>query len=42
MKKLLGVVALAGTLVAVGCSHEPGTDDNGTEAIGFGFEPSGG
>ncbi len=32
MKKLLGVLALAGTLVAVGCSHNTGTDDNGTPA----------
>ena len=32
MKKLLGVAALAGTLIAVGCSHESGTDDNGTPA----------
>jgi hypothetical protein len=32
MKKLLGVAALAGALIAVGCSHEPGTDDNGTPA----------
>jgi hypothetical protein len=32
MKKLLGVAALIGTLVAVGCSHNSGTDDNGTPA----------
>jgi hypothetical protein len=32
MKKLLGVVALAGSLVATGCDHNPGTDDNGTPA----------
>jgi septal ring-binding cell division protein DamX len=32
MKKLLGVAVLAATLVAVGCSHQPGTDDNGTPA----------
>ncbi|HEX4138772.1 MAG TPA: hypothetical protein VHY09_00375 [Candidatus Methylacidiphilales bacterium] len=32
MKKLLGVAALAGTLVVVGCSHQPGTDDNGNPA----------
>ena len=32
MKKLLGALALAGTLVAAGCSHNPGTDDNGTPA----------
>ena len=32
MKKLLGVLALAGILVAAGCSHNPGTDDNGTPA----------
>jgi hypothetical protein len=30
MKKLLGVAALAGALFAVGCSHQEGTDDNGT------------
>ena len=30
MKKLLGAAALAGALFAVGCSHESGTDDNGT------------
>jgi hypothetical protein len=32
MKKLLGVAILATTLVAVGCSHQSGTDDNGTPA----------
>jgi hypothetical protein len=32
MKKLLGVAALAGALVAVGCSHNSDTDDNGTPA----------
>jgi hypothetical protein len=32
MKKLLGVAALIGTIAAVGCSHNPGTDDNGTPA----------
>jgi hypothetical protein len=32
MKKLLGVVALTGTILATGCSHNPGTDDNGTPA----------
>ena len=32
MKKLLGAVALAGGLLAAGCSHNPGTDDNGTPA----------
>jgi hypothetical protein len=32
MKKLLGVVALAGTILASGCQHNPGTDDNGTPA----------
>jgi hypothetical protein len=32
MKKLLGVAVLAATLVAVGCSHQAGTDDNGTPA----------
>ena len=32
MKKLLGVVVLAGAIVATGCSHNPGTDDNGTPA----------
>ena len=32
MKKLLGALALAGTLVVVGCSHNAGTDDNGTPA----------
>jgi hypothetical protein len=32
MKKLLGVVALAGSILATGCEHNPGTDDNGTPA----------
>jgi hypothetical protein len=32
MKKLLGALALAGTLVVIGCSHNPGTDDNGNPA----------
>src|SRR5271163_3479315 len=32
MKKLLGVAALIGSLAAIGCSHNPGTDDNGTPA----------
>jgi hypothetical protein len=32
MKKLLGVVALTGAILATGCSHNPGTDDNGTPA----------
>jgi hypothetical protein len=32
MKKLLGVAALMGSLWATGCSHQPGTDDNGTPA----------
>jgi hypothetical protein len=32
MKKLLGVAALIGGLAAIGCSHNPGTDDNGTPA----------
>jgi len=32
MKKLLGVAALIGGILAVGCSHNPGTDDNGTPA----------
>jgi hypothetical protein len=30
MKKLLGVAALAGALITVGCSHNSNTDDNGT------------
>ena len=30
MKKLLGVVALTGGILATGCQHNPGTDDNGT------------
>src|SRR5882762_4002870 len=29
MKKLLGVVVLAGGIVLTGCNHNPGTDDNG-------------
>jgi hypothetical protein len=32
MKKLLGVVALVGSILATGCAHNPGTDDNGTPA----------
>jgi hypothetical protein len=32
MKKLLGVIALAGSILATGCQHNPGTDDNGTPA----------
>ena len=32
MKKLLGVVALTGSILATGCSHNRGTDDNGTPA----------
>jgi hypothetical protein len=32
MKKLLGALALAAALAAVGCSHNSGTDDNGTPA----------
>jgi hypothetical protein len=32
MKKLLGVVALTGAILATGCNHNPGTDDNGTPA----------
>jgi len=32
MKKLLGVVALAGSILATGCGHNAGTDDNGTPA----------
>jgi hypothetical protein len=32
MKKLLGALALAGAFAAVGCSHNSGTDDNGTPA----------
>ena len=32
MKKLLGVVAFAGAIVATGCTHNAGTDDNGTPA----------
>ena len=32
MKKLLGVVALIGSILATGCQHNAGTDDNGTPA----------
>jgi hypothetical protein len=32
MKKLLGVATLIGAILATGCSHNPGTDDNGTPA----------
>jgi hypothetical protein len=32
MKKLLGVATLIGVILATGCSHNPGTDDNGTPA----------
>jgi hypothetical protein len=32
MKKLLGVAAFTGAILAVGCSHNAGTDDNGTPA----------
>ena len=32
MKKLLGVAVLTGAIVATGCSHNSGTDDNGTPA----------
>ena len=32
MKKLLGVVALIGGILATGCQHNSGTDDNGTPA----------
>jgi len=32
MKKLLGVVALIGSILATGCQHNPDTDDNGTPA----------
>jgi hypothetical protein len=32
MKKLLGVAVIAGAIVAVGCSHDSSTDDNGTPA----------
>ena len=32
MKKLLGVVALTGSILATGCGHNRGTDDNGTPA----------
>jgi hypothetical protein len=32
MKKLLGVVALAGAVLTTACSHNSGTDDNGNPA----------
>ena len=32
MKKLLGVVVLTGSILATGCGHNAGTDDNGTPA----------
>ena len=32
MKKLLGVVALIGSILVTGCQHNSGTDDNGTPA----------
>jgi hypothetical protein len=32
MKKLLGVVALVGAVLATACSHNAGTDDNGNPA----------
>jgi hypothetical protein len=32
MKKLLGVLALAGSILATGCQHQAGTDDNGNPA----------
>jgi hypothetical protein len=32
MKKLLGVAALIGAILATGCSHNAGTDDNGNPA----------
>jgi hypothetical protein len=32
MKKFLGVLVLIGAAAATGCSHNPGTDDNGTPA----------
>ena len=32
MKKLLGVAALIGGILATGCTHNAGTDDNGTPA----------
>ena len=32
MKKFLGVAGLIAAFVATGCSHESGTDDNGTPA----------
>jgi hypothetical protein len=32
MKKLLGVLALIGGILATGCQHNSGTDDNGNPA----------
>jgi hypothetical protein len=32
MKKLLGVAALIGSILATGCQHNSGTDDNGNPA----------
>ena len=32
MKKLLAVVTLTGSILATGCGHNRGTDDNGTPA----------
>jgi hypothetical protein len=32
MKKLLGAAALIGSFAVIGCSHNAGTDDNGTPA----------
>ncbi len=32
MKKFLGVAAFAGSILAAGCGHNAGTDDNGTPA----------
>jgi len=32
MKKLFGVAAVIGAILATGCSHNAGTDDNGTPA----------
>jgi len=32
MKKLFGVMALIGSILATGCQHNPGTDDNGNPA----------
>jgi len=32
MKKLLAVAALTGSILASGCAHKTGTDDNGTPA----------